>query len=108
MGLPLFAIPESLMPNLVTILRDNGVDVEERPLHDADDPEHFLMHLVCRLGKETAALSVQRELHINPNGPVVIIYPLKRRADNLIKRVSQLLQDNGAWVPKHPQPRQPA
>jgi len=104
MGLPLLAIPESMIQEIETILREDGIEVDSRPIDQRDDPERFLMCLVCTDGKACVALSVQRESHVNPDGPVIVIGPPPRgyqmgKAAELSDRISETLLGHGAWIP---------
>jgi hypothetical protein len=75
MGLPLLALPEAMLPQLETVLRQHGIEVEEMCIAEQDDPKHFLKSFLCKMGSESVRLSVQRELHVNQDGPVIIISP---------------------------------
>ncbi len=103
MGLPLIAIPESMTPSLATILSEGGLSVEVRPVDGRDDPERFLMCLICSDNDSSLALSVQHEPHVNSTGPVIVIGPPPKGYPSgipgeLSNRIVEILQDHGAWI----------
>ena len=107
MDLPVLAIPDSMTSQLEAILRENGFAVEFEP----SDPEMCLMVLICTDGDVSISLSVHRAgPHNKKGGPVIILSPRSndirhpfrhnRQGNELTRRVSEVLQRNGAWIPE--------
>ena len=82
-----------------------STDCEPVPLGDSDDPTRFLLLLRCSHAGGVVRLSVQREPHVSPNGPVVVCDGVagrrKHRSQSvaLSETIIDLLTENGGWIP---------
>ena len=110
MGIPLLAIPESMLPRLLEVLAVDGIRAEQKPVGRNDDPAHFLMSVAISDENVSLCVSVQREPHVNPEGPILVLFSPKswgflpnlkyrRKTAELNNRVIECLIRNGARVP---------
>jgi hypothetical protein len=104
-GPSVVAIPEAMFPNIVPLLERHDIDCEVVPLADSDDPEHFLLLLRCSRADVSVRASVQREPHVNPNGPIIVydgVYKGRQHSAEtiaLLDAITDIFTDNGAWIP---------
>jgi hypothetical protein len=101
------AVSESLVPQVRFILQQRGVTCDQLPLGESDDPQTFLLKLLCSQDDGVVLLSVQREPHIHQDGPVIVLYPFpdsrKHRliSSRLMDTIAEILTENGAWALVH-------
>ena len=97
----ILAVADEMYTNITALLQQQGIDCEPIPMSDSDDPNRFLALLRCSRDDATITLRVQRERHVNPNGPVVVYGPgHDARSQELSQSITHILTDNGAWLPK--------
>lgn len=95
-----------MLSEIVPLLQQHSIDCEPVPLGDSDDPTRFLLLLrCCSHAGGVVRLSVQRELHVNPIGPVVVFHGVAGRRKNraqsvaLSQTIIDILTENGGWIP---------
>ena len=97
----ILAIPEEMLPNIAGILHEHGINTESIATSDADDSERFLASMRCSCDGAIVTLTVQREPHVNPDGPVIVYGAGHNlRSQELSKSIGNALVENGAWLPK--------
>jgi len=101
------AIPEAVLPNIIALLARHGIDCEPIPLTDSDDPARFLLLLRCSRGDGTVRLSIQRETHVNSDGPIVVFHSNNQGRQHaaqsiaLTDTIADTLKENGGWIPAY-------
>lgn len=104
-GPKVVAIPEAMLPNIVHLLEQNGIQCEPVPLGDSDDPDHFLLLLRCSRDGGLVRVCVQREPHVNPNGPIIVYNGVNQdRQRNQLSieledTITDVFTEHGAWIP---------
>ena len=95
------AIPEEMAPStIISLLQKHGIGCDPVPLGDSDDPKRILLLMHCSHGGADARLSVQREPHVNPDGPVIVCsVGQDSQSMALSQAITDVLTENGGWIP---------